>query len=448
MDDIVSTNIPKYHEIQSAADNKSIIFIRGPSSTGKTFLARKALSDDRSIVHVYIDCNLITNPSKFYIKILNSLRTKLRLPKLMRRCQDIKVLSFLDFRFSFESDIVTRIADRKIYIILDDVDIFTGTSMLDCLVALSNTKKLNLLLISVDNPNDFLAGIRSQSSRKNIHDRLSIIQLFLWTNNDVINTICLDGPVKGSELYGLFVNNVVNLLCKNTTRDFREIKTLCRVEFPNFYMHYMQRYMEFVKLKEGIEHDLTVEDLTENFELDRQVISSFLASYIKPLANKYGNKSLLGSTETKVDRRVVINTSIMMIAVYIAAYTKPSDDKRNFVLFQKRKVSRPKESESIDKARPFSLERLVHIYDGLVCSIKGEQKGEILYDSTMGDIQLLEDLNIIKMVSGDGIKADTRFKISSTVRREHVAKLANQIRFDMNSIYGLLYFHPPPLNDD
>lgn len=442
--DIVNTNAANYKLLKLALANKDIIYISGPSSSGKTFLAKKALGEDRTIAYAYVDCDTITNPSKLFIEILGSLKRYLKIPRLSKVP---KVLGFSDFITLYRA--IVNTARNKgipnIYVTLDRFQKLLGTQVLDYLKALVDDGEIGLVLISSEDPHHMLSDIQSFVAKCRIYRKLCFLQLSVWDKNDIVDTICLDEPKVMPDIYRKFVQNLVSVVYDANTRDFNDIKKLCRERFPHFCQLYSEKHKENIDGREEIipkRRRKTLASTKEQpsepnaFSSDRK---SIIGTFIESFKDMMTQSELSSRERVDIDRSVELSCSALILAAFIAAYTRPSDDKQNFIKFQKRKSTRRIQFDLVAESKSFTLERLLHIHQGILSSNPrhGEVTETYVPDSALSEVQQLVDINMIEAVSSDVYSSHARYRLSSCVEREYVDRIAQQIEFSLDHVFGL-----------
>lgn len=427
------------------------IYIFGPPSIGKTTMAEESLQVYHDVISLYINCNSMSSCSKIYISILKLLSQKLYCEEWVNLNKLISVPEFTRTYYKLELE-SRKEGFSRIYVVLDNLEAFYKTPMMETITVLSKTRNLSLMFCSSDSCEIFLNAISSDIARDRIADSLNVIQLPVWTKSDIIDVICEQEPAKFKALYRKFVTNIVSILYSVTTKDYVEIRNWCQTNFGNFLEFYKAKMHEMAWEEKALDPEETFEDdYLEEYPTKQSgnnrsanIIASYLNS-LEGLKPPDGNSDFI---KLNRDRKLNWSSSILIMAAFIAANTRPSDDKRNFVSFQKRKIS--SKARSVKVFNRFSLERLLQIYKGL---ISVSAKSMVLADpsgvetpklrrsdfrnSVLSDVGLLEDLRMIEIATGDGLNPDTTYRLSTIISYAFVNRLARQCGFELEHFYGI-----------
>lgn len=444
---IIKSHCMKYELLLHAMDANDIIHINGPPCVGKTRLAKTALEAKENHIYAHVDCHDVATPSQLYVDVYTKLQCKLKTRTLRKKTIN-KMMSIQDFVGLYEEmngDAMEK-GVRKLYLVLDNVDCLKRTVMMDAIVALTHVRHLYFILISETPAFDFLDYIKSPAARLRIQDRINEIQLPPWTKDDIIEAIIEDEPICHEDLYYRFVHNVVSIFYAHHTRDFNELKLYCQENFAKFLNVYRNHVRNLIIKHNRISEDMEISDSDiEEYELPQTSLTSIIGSFLECLAGDIKPKELHASDLCESAKQICLCQATLIVAMYVASYTKASDDKRNFVKYQRRSANRrstvhSREIEAI--AKPFTFERLLHIYQRMLLLIRGRSDFDDLcssdyQDDMLSDISFLEGRNIIQMVGGDGIDSQTRYKISNHINRDYVNRLAIQVGLSLDTIYGI-----------
>lgn len=449
--DIVKSHRVKLEYLEYSILAGEFIYIFGPPSVGKTTLAQSIGVVYTDVLSVYLNCNFFSSPSKIYTYILKSLSVTLKykgsmnLDKLMGSSEFARLYEILE-RKSRED------GNPRIYVILDQVELFYKTTMMDSIIALSKTPRLCLMFCSTDSCDIFLNKISSDISRSRLGDMLNVIQLPAWSKSDIIDLICEGEPARFKTLYKKFVTNIVSILYFSTTKNFVEIRNWCQANFEKFIEFYRTRMHEMAREERALDPgEIFEDDYLEEYSTKysgAQRLTNIIASYISSIEGLKPPEGRSDFNKLDRDRKLNITTSILVVAAFVAANTRPNDDKRNFVSFQKRRAS--SRSQGFRDTRNFPLERLLQIYKGLIiisersnpehaCNEKDilKLRRSDLRNSVLSDVGLLEDLKMLEIVTGDGLNPDTIFKLSSLISYAFVNRLAHQVGLDLEHFHGI-----------
>lgn len=451
-------------QLRQAIKSNDIIYIHGPPSVGKTYFIKQTLSNTPGYVYTYINCNNVTTPSQLYVDIARSLSKHLG-----SRAKDLgnyrdKLMGIIELRsliarycelmplVKFTGDkkkISGQTAIQKLFIVFDQVELLRRTSMIDTLIPLFCLRAdfkyaIGIILISCETICDFLNYLKNPNMKVRILDDSTVINLNYWSKEQTVAMILEQHPKKFGHLYERFVHNVVEVVYDVNTKDFRELRSFCQEKFENFLSRCKRKIYDRHKENDPNSPDFEEFNL-DNCDLsDEKILNAIMSSFLTSFKSILHRKDVRSWNQSDTDRKVVINTSILIVAVYVAAFTSATDDKRNFVRYQRRQSKRMRTEQCDKKSKPFTLERLLHIYYSLSKLSRGtaneeEVKATDLLDSVLSDIQLLEDLDIIHIVTGDGLDSLTRYKMSHSVSKKFVEILAKQTDTPLTDIFGLVH---------
>lgn len=441
--DIVKSLSVSLELLRNAIACTEHICICGPSSTGKTTLVRKVFEEQDDYLHAYIPCELFSSSSKLFIKIYESFVINSGIGK-NRNTVPSQVWALGDFIETLEKFQSRAISHgfKRLFIVLDRIDSLKGTTALESISSLATFRDLSLIFITTNTIESVASLIKSDDVKINLDINCTSIYVAYWSQQDIIDTILLRPPAHKKKIFKKFVNNVVRILYSSRTKDYIELRDFCRHEFAYFLTYYSARSHESIRKSEKLDENAVItKELYKGFDLSPllpSILSSFLASLKSDKFSGEENWRLANER----DRKPEVITGLLIIACYIAATTSPSDDKKNFVKAQKRKVSRQK-SESVNYValKQFTLERLIHIHKGLLHIHYGESldspSKEDFLDQYLDSVTNLEEVDIIQLTMGDGLDPMSRYKLSGHITREYVNRLASYIEFEIQHINGL-----------
>lgn len=424
---------------------------------GKTTLVKQIFTEKPELVHVYLNCDDLVSSSDLFIRITRDLNRKLANNK-RKKVLPSKMMGLDDFRERLEelSEIVQKLPSKhsKIFVILDNIEQWKRTFILDCIVTLSTLSELlNLVLISSESVLDMIEHIKSVSSRFRIQDRSLEIEVTQWGKNDIIDMILRTPPTKHVALYQMFVKNAVTIH-PSRSANFVSMKNYCQTQFT-----------EFVELCKSEFGDGSPEDSNSS---DEKLIESSIRRH--PTIVQKLIRQFVGQTESAEpgqdnmrwlarDQQIVMSMGVLIVAIYVAAYTKTSDDKRNFVRYQKKVKTRKSTLQHLEDedpaSRTFTMERVIQLYRRLFELAQPREPSDeqdnggsssperdtldrhTIPDSVLGDLQFLEDLKMVHIYSGDGLDSTTRFKIAGHMTRDYVERIAQQVDLSLDQLHGL-----------
>lgn len=436
--------------LRYAVPSGEFIYIFGPPSVGKTTVATESLRHyEVDVMSIYLNCNSIASSTKIYSEILKSIRSKLKNNRSLTRLNLDKLMGASEFAKLFQKlEIEAREAGyTKIYVLLDQVELFYKTPMMDTVVALSNTPDLYLMFTSTDSCDLFLTAINPDTSRKRMRDKMSVIELKNLTKIQIIELIYTNKPVKFEKLYRKFVTNIVNILYSNITNNLIEIETYCQENFENFLEFFKAKMNKIGRKENSLDPDETFDDdYLEEYtskSAGGPTLGKILASYLSSIDGLKPPEGMKDFNKIDNDRKLNFTTGILCVAAFVAANTSPSEDKRNFVKFQKRKIS--SRSKSMKLSKTFSLERLLQIYKGLIAAINRdfvnpESKLYISTDhrnSVLSDVSSLEDRRMIELVTGDSLNPDSNYRLSNQISYAFVNRIAENFELDLKHLHGI-----------
>lgn len=449
---------PSYDLLKKAIQNE-VVFVTGPPSTGKTTIVKKVFNEDFVDVYLsaYVDCYSIPSQAKLFSTIYQAYSSTLNLSKTRAHKTKTRLpdssgpANLADFPRLLNEyhDIAKEKGYRGLFIVLDHVDVFEKTNLMDSFVALcravtQNLISLRLVVVSYEDPSDIVHYITQKSVAIGLsfQDRMQVVSCSVWSREDTVDWI-MSLPPKLDELHDLyakFVRNIVTLVYTSDSRDPRQIRMYCQQNFADFLDYHRNKTKEQIKkiLKLGTDEtieDEVVEEYTLGVHHNTALVQSFLNNQ-NSLSDK--KRSDFRWTHENSEVKMTINTATMIVASYLAAYTRPADDKWNFVRYQARKAkSRDTTSNNVNK--PFTLERLVQIYIQLLQKSVGERKLHIIYnnDCALADVERLENLNILQHQGGYELSSEARYKLSPSIKRAYVERLAQHNNLSLEWFRGV-----------
>lgn len=434
---------PKCDKIIDALDHDSFVVVTGMPSVGKTAIVEYVLNFDENYKYSFINCNTVdtVTSNQFYATIINDLSSKLG-----KKVTKVKINSARDFIDAFEELNKFKSRYDKLIVALDRIEFLKKSSILDCLTILATVPNLKLIFISTESASSIIQDyFKSQWLQSSLATRLVSVELAPWQKKDIIHQICKIEPFKEPELYRKFVNNIVQIVYNSNTKDFVELRSYCQENYCKFIDFYKRERNEYLRKKEPKlrkKSDEELDKLKESYDiqLSREYENHILASFLASFKNICQDRDVWSSAEVNTDAKIEMEKGILIVAAYIAANTKPSDDKRNFVRFQKKKLK--KEDDNYHQMKPFTLERLVQIYKALCYDSSGQARGDMfdIPDSLLSVVKTLEDLKIITLTGGDGFDAQSRFTLSKHLTRDYFKKLADTNEIQINHYFGLPAF--------
>lgn len=448
-----------YRALEYSIETHDIICIHGQPQVGKTTLVKEFFEANPEFIQVYFDCHLISSTSDLYIGILRELNVKLNINVKDKEVPS-KIIGVDDFRDRIE-DLSAKAERRsqddcektvRFYVILDNVHYWKKSFILDCIVAIEkSSSSLTPILISDENIFHLMDHMKSVFNRSRIQDNTINIEIPSWEKIDIQNVILRCKPQNHVAMYELFVANAVPVLYPKETKNFASIRNCCQSNFQGFLEYYQHEV-----------HKLDKKTLTMTGKKLDDYCLKRLPHIIQRLTFQFmdllkGGSKLKDSTATYdelyKDREVNLNLGVLIVALFVAAYTNSSDDRRNFVRYQKKLKTRKTRARAEDEenvSRTFTMERVIQIYKQLSefskpCEDQDDQSSQgidvanqtYLPDSVLSDLKFLQDLKIIKIYAGDGLDSLTRYKIGSHITRDYVERIAQQVDLSLNQIYGL-----------
>lgn len=445
--EIFGVHLNSYRSLCEGIILDQIVWVSGLPCVGKKTLVRKVIEDDPSYAGLFINCSLIATPTSLYLEILKCIADNvypLRVPE--------KTITAIEFvRLFKEARQATRDRIEKLIVVFDRFEHLKRTSVVDCLNVLYTGLELSLILITTDDVHTALASIKCGTLKAILLNRSRDVSLCPWTKNDIINFILREPEVKRFEdLYRVYVNNVVNMVYDCSTKNGLEIRSYCIENFDHFLDFYRSKARALLVKQRKLDPD---EELTDHvlseFQADRSLIQNTIAAFLDSFKNMVRNQGeelrpLVSdkSEKRESEKRVLVSTGCLIVAAYIAAHTRPSDDKKNFVKYQKRNLRSKSYGSNRVGRKPFKLERLLQIHKALSNLAKGipdydENSLYELPDSVLSDLETFVDLGIITC-HGDGLDSSTNYKVSSFLSRDYVKFLAkSDLAMDLDYIFGL-----------
>lgn len=438
---------------------RSHILVTGQSGVGKTTLVLSVLSKRGSFngAQAYIDCHEIATPTKLYQSIISQFTTNGRETRVTLASQIQQVDSAL---------LVSKIelAYRRhncLYLILDQVEQFKWTNLMDAFVVLATIPEINLLMISNEPAYDLLNYIKHPSIRLMIQTKLSVLELNPWTTVELSALISSEKPkADWQDTYSKFVNNMV-VSQYELTKNLRELKFICQTNYGKFKEKLREELVRLYGKQKHYKTDELTEEYLMDFDLTAQNIMQAFRMFLQDF-KLIKQEEWDNNRSSKVDTSISQSMTFMIVSAYIAAYTTPTEDKRNFVKYQHRKLSRGRDGKDHEREpKTFTLERLLQINRCLIhlqghektgnsdlddSSCQEQQRDENcqareklpeIFDSTLWDVELTERLGLIKVSSGDGVGPLTKYKISDQLTRQYVQRICKQIQLSLDDLHGL-----------
>lgn len=383
------------------------------------------IENEENYIGAWINCLEITTSSQLYHYICTSLLNSLPDNISDEDRQELEHnVSHLDDFYNLYHELVNARGIARCYLIFDHVEILKKYSMSDCLIFISTIPNLYSIWISTELPHSILSSLSNNSAASKLQDRMAVITVTPWDKADLIEVVLRQRPMCFNyDIYRKYVQNVVSILYVDKTRDINEINTFCQENF--------ERFLELCYEKNLI--DLEDEESLINNSKLTAITTSFLTNY----------KSGITNFEDSLDGYSVHSSMrILLVAIYIAAHTKSSDDKYNFMKFQKRNPKgKSRTKEIVNDSQTFSLERVAQIYRKLAMRIYGYNNEELaavtLPDSLFGDLLYLRDLRYIQVVVGDGISSATRLKLARPLNYNYIDRLAQKCGLRLFEFSGL-----------
>jgi hypothetical protein len=455
--DLIPSLQGTYEELRRATWNE-VVYLTGPPSSGKTTLVKKLFEEKhKEYLHAYIDCFSIRNQAHLLSRICQSFHSAMNVRR-SRAGKNVKSLpepdapvpvnDFYDAIIEYQN-IAHDKGYRHLFVVLDQIEAFERTNMMDTFITLCryNLLDIRLIIISCEHPVDMIHYVahKHPSIAMSVQDRCQVVFCKEWSNEDIVKWILNTPPKKYQELYEKFVKNVVTLVTKTETKDPTIIRMYCQEHFEDFIIYYNKRRKEQVLKQLGLDSnssEITEQEL-DNYELQRGfsgnlLVSNFLHTF-KVLIQK--NKDNSKWTSSDKETHLPKNTAILIIAAYIAAYSKISDDKDNFIRYQRKKSSsRRRELDKKDlQNKLFSLERLVQIYLELMKISSGTKTLNIINnnDGVLADIERLKNLGILHHKSGFQFCSDARYKLSDDIKNEYIGRIADNWELQLQHFQGL-----------
>lgn len=420
----LDSQIAAYKQLLIDIRVSPITYLSGHSSSGKTTLAKKVLSElKHRVISIYIDCCKLTTPTEFLDLIAQQLIHEFSADKideaygkrisskesfysLLRLCDSIRQRN-------------EKTANKIINLTLDHVDYLKRTNLIDSLQFLwsmtDTIASLGFLMISHDCY--LFDSIKKQTERASLHKRTSFIHLKPWTIDDLVTVISQDKPKKRPEIYKDFVRNTISTFSyKDGTginRYYHVMKELCQKNFEDYIRTC---------------NDKSKDKFAANLMLQK-------------------NKEALreGNEQTGLTLQATHTATFicLLISVYFAAYTTASDDKINWVKKQKRaKFGRRRVMDRGDKqATSFTLERLLHIYRHIMARFMvgamDIHEMKVLPDQILEYVSLLEHMYILHRCGGDLLDGDTRYRITNRLRKSYVQEQASLLGIRLSDYSGI-----------
>lgn len=412
-----------HDDLGSALLNRKLIYLSGHKSSGKTTLLKKILDEKvitNEIISVYIDCYLQTS----VLKLLDEIREKLlKIFSNNALIFDYGQISSKNIFFDFikflnlQRESSAEFGDHKIMIVLDHADFLEKCPLMDAIEILWNISQhvdpLKLLICT--NDCYFLNYIKNFNVRADMKLCLSYIQVPPWAKDDLINVILQDMPKSHGDVYKKIVETTIQLFFvknnPNTPRYITTLKPICQDNFIN--------YIEKVENLKAFDYKKFVEVMD-------------IGEFKEPNLERADEQ---------------ISMIILLVAAYVAAYTKPSHDKLNFVLFKKRNPSK-RVAKSSDQSKPFTRERLLHIHRSLNMMVTGcdgsldqeyLQQLNVLPDLVLEYVSILEQIFVLIRIGSDANSLDSecKYRISARLNRSYIYKIAKRIDLELDQLCGL-----------
>lgn len=447
---LIESIIPAYEQLKAALPCNDLICITGPPSVGKTTMAKLVFQENEQFLYAYVSCYDVSIPSQLYTRICNqfhskmNVRTKQQAGKLIGSYYIDKPVSVQDFpNYCKEYDKIARNKRyKKLFVVIDQIELLRGTPLMDSIALFVTIPCLSLIIITNKSPTKVVNYMSNSRIILIAQDRMLPIFVGTWSKADTIEAILESPPSRGAQLYKTFVTNVVTLVYMTSTKNVREIKLYCQENFEEFLSYYKDKVKDRMRKRshesDEYETNSTCIDLDDQ-DVSKGYTANLTASFLQSFKVMIQKRDMNSWRSNDVETKLPLNTSTLMVAAYVAAHTKPSDDKKNFVKYQRRLTRREKRDGVDIQSRVFTLERLIHIYLALMRRSLGEENLHNIWnnDFVLSDVERLESLNILQIHSGDGISSDTRYKLSSCVRRSYIERIARHSELNLDHIHGL-----------
>lgn len=456
----MSARVAKEELLKRYIASPGHILVTGKAAVGKTSLVLKIFQQKEVFngAYAYINCHEIATPSCIYRGIVQQLEKNRRKTRDNSQEETLRQTE-ID---KFVAKIVTAHKHHaSLCIILDQVEQFKWSNLFDTLKIFNAVPEIKLLMISNETAAEILNYIKQPAIRMMIHNKLNVLEVDPWTIPEIVSFISSDRPkTDWKDTYDRFVNNMIIYLYSNT-RNIHELRRICQTNYCDF-LDVLFKVLErlYEKQKKYRTKQLTREYLMD-FEFSTHHIMEAFHLFIKDFKQKrWADSDLLRGV--KVDTSVSYYMTFMIAAAYIAAYTTSRDDKRNFITYQHRKTSRARDTNALErKSQPFTLERLLQIYQRLTLlqgkftsiddksadqddletreeeKLRALKKLPEIYNTVLYYVELLENPGLIRQVSGDGLDATTRYRVSDQLTKEYVQRLLDQIQVSLSDISGL-----------
>lgn len=407
-------------------NSASLTCVVGQPSVGKTTLVETFFSEnEQKYIGAWINCLELTTSSQLYHSICNALLDSLPDDLQEDNRQELEQnLSHLNDFYKLYHKLVTTKGIARVYLIFDNVETLKRVALFESLIFLSTIPDISCIWISIELPHSILGVISNNAAASKLQDRMAVVIVTPWDKTDLVEVVLKRRPsCFNYDIYRKYVQNVISILYVDMTRDVNEINTFCQENFENFLDLCSEKNV--VDLENG------------NLPINNSKLTSLTSSLL--INFRSGNNNF----EDSLDGYIVHSSMrILLVALYIAAHTRASDDKYNFIKFQKRKSkSRSKSNEIFGDSQTFCLERVVQIYRKLAFRTYGYDSDELaavtLPDSLFGDLLYLRDLRYVQVVVGDGISSATRLKLARPLNYNYVDRLAQKCGLRLFEFSGL-----------
>lgn len=137
----------------------------------------------------------------------------------------------------------------------------------------------------------------------------------------------------------------------------------------------------------------------------------------------------------------------LLVAAYLASYNSVKSDKRFFVKYQghnrTRKLKMSRNEKMIAGPKPFTLERLLHVYQALLelnCGFSADDESSKSYlapnAQLLSDVRNLASLRLLvplNQSTASGLSSATKWRVSEALTLDYMQIVAKSVRFDLMS---------------